>query len=64
MKSLLELLFGPIHIHKWNKWQVIKKGDITFYSQVQNKNIVKGSWLLQQRECQLCGKIEQDQIEN
>ncbi len=44
------------HIHKWEKWKVIKQGTI----QRGDKDI--GHFFLQERVCETCGKKEWENV--
>lgn len=46
------------HKHKWTKWKVIEKGEIFKTYRFINKTLKIGNYLIQQRECEDCGKIQ------
>lgn len=50
-----------IHIfHKWDKWKEIEKGDIS----LEMKSIVIGKYIIQERECDICGKKQLKEVES
>jgi len=56
------------HIHKWNKWEVFKEGNLSAVDKKlpgewqygEQKSHIIGLALFQKRTCEKCGKTEID----
>lgn len=44
--------------HKWKKWEVKEQGDLTRWSTVTKRDLLVGTYMIQERECDVCGLKE------